>query len=316
MAARVHLPSTTMLRIFESTARHLSFTRAADELFLTQSAISKQVKALEDQLGRSLFIRTNRGLALTPVGESYCREIAPVLAALERATERVVDCAGLSKLTLHVFATLGERWLLDRFPSFASAHPAVEVQFTAMLSSDGSKQSEIDGDFRFGGGLWQGNVADYLFGREMLLVGSPALLKRLGDMKTPFDVLRFPWLQHFQVPHAWDELLESVPDLSEAAKSGPVPQASMYEFYNVLIRAAVAGLGLALVPRVWVRQELASGQLLNPLCLGVTSKYGYYFVVPEHKVELPAVDAFRKWLQQEAAQTRKELLGLSEAAAA
>jgi len=301
-----------MLRIFESTARHLSFTRAADELFLTQSAISKQIKALEDQLGRSLFIRTNRGLCLTPVGESYYREISPLLASLERATERAADCAGLSKLTLHVFATLGERWLLDRFASFANAHPDIEVQFTAMLSSDGSKQSEIDGDFRFGNGIWQGCVADYLFGREMLLVASPLLLKRMGDLKTPFDVLRFPWLQHFQVPHAWDELLESAPDLAEAAKSGPVPQASMYEFYNVLIRAAVSGLGLALVPRVWVRQELASGQLLNPLCLGVTSKYGYYFVVPEHKVELAAVDTFRRWLREEARQTQAELPSLPE----
>src|SRR3954463_817169 len=110
MRPRVHLPSTTMLRIFESTARHLSFTRAADELFLTQGAISKQIKALEDQLGRTLFIRLNRGLALTPVGESYFREIAPLITALERATERAIDVRSASKLTLHVFATLGERW--------------------------------------------------------------------------------------------------------------------------------------------------------------------------------------------------------------
>lgn len=301
-----------MLRIFDSTARHLSFTRAADELFLTQSAISKQIKALEDQLGRTLFIRMNRGLALTPVGESYYREISPLLDALERATERVADCASVSRLTLHVFSTLGERWLLDRFHSFATAHPEIAVQFTAMLSSDGAKQSELDCDFRFGNGVWPGHAADYLFGREMLLVASPGLLSRKGELETSFDVLKFPWLQHFQVPHAWDELLDSVPGLAEAAKAGQVPQASMYEFYNVLIRAAVAGLGLAVVPRVWVRQELASGLLLNPLGLGVTSKYGYYFVVPEHKVELAAVDTFRRWLQVEAKLTQGELLGLPD----
>lgn len=299
-----------MLRIFESTARHLSFTRAADEMFLTQSAISKQIKALEDQLGRSLFIRLNRGLALTPVGDSYWREIAPLMAALERATERVADCGSVTRLTLHVFATLGERWLLDRFPSFAASHPEIEVRFTAMLSSDGTKQSEIDGDFRFGNGSWPGQAADYLFGREMLLVGSPTLLKRHGGLQTPFDVLRYPWLQHFQVPHAWDELIESIPDLAVAAKSGPVPQASMYEFYNVLIRAAVTGLGLALVPCVWVKDELASGALVNPLRVGVTSKYGYYFAVPEHKVELSAISEFRAWLLREAGQTQSELLGL------
>ncbi len=311
MAGRFHLPSTTVLRIFESTARHLSFTRSADEMFLTQSAISKQIKALEDQLGRTLFIRLNRGLALTPVGESYYREIAPLLAGLERATERAADCASVCTLTLHVFATLGERWLLDRFPTFAGTHPEVEVRFTAMLSSDGTKQSEIDGDFRFGNGVWPGHAADYLFGREMLLVASPALLKRMGDLKTPVDMLRFPWLQHFQVPHAWDELVESMPDLAAAAKTGPYPQASMYEFYNVLIRAAVTGLGLAIVPRVWVRHELESGELQNPLRLGVASRYGYYFVVPDHKVELSTVGAFRDWLQHEARQTQAELLGVA-----
>ncbi|MCJ0765902.1 LysR substrate-binding domain-containing protein [Variovorax terrae] len=316
MAARIHIPSTTMLRIFESTARHLSVTRAADEMFLTQSAISKQIKALEDQLGRTLFIRLNRGLALTSVGESYYREIAPLLVGLERATERVVDCASVSKLTLHVFATLGERWLLERFPSFAERHPDIEVRFTAMLSSDGARQSEIDGEFRFGNGLWQGHEADYLFGREMLLVASPSLLKRVGDLRTPFDLMRYPWLQHFQVPHAWDELIESTPELAAATKAGPAPQASMYEFYNVLIRAAIAGLGLALVPRVWVRNELASGELVNPLCLGVSSKYGYYFVVPEHKVELSSVQAFRLWLREEARHTQTKLIGRREPLAA
>lgn len=314
MRPRVHLPSTTVLRIFEATARHLSFTRAADELFLTQSAISKQIKALEDQVGRQLFIRLNRGLALTPVGESYWREITPLLAALERATERVVDCRDVSKLTLHVFSTLGEKWLIDRFPTFAQQHPEIEVQFTAMLSSDGSKQGELDGDFRFGNGVWPGHEADYLFGREMLLVAGPALLKRLGEPKTPFDILRYPWLQHFQVPHAWDELIESVPGLAAEAKAGAVPQASMYEFYNVLIRAAVAGLGLAVVPKIWIRDELASGALVNPLCLGVNSRYGYYFIVPEHKVDLPAIQALRAWLRDEAARTREELMEFREKA--
>lgn len=313
MRPRIHLPSTTVLRIFESTARHLSFTRAADELFLTQSAISKQIKTLEDQVGRSLFIRLSRGLALTPVGEAYYREVAPLLMALEAATSRIVECRDVSRLTLHVFATLGERWLLERFPSFAQAHPQIEVQFTAMLSSDGSKQLELDGEFRFGNGAWPGYVADYLFGRDMLLVASPSLLQRLGDPKTSLDVLRYPWLQHFQVPHAWDELIESVPGLAAAAKAGNAPQTSMYEFYSVLIRGATSGLGLALVPRVWIRNELANGQLVNPLCLGVMSKYGYYFVVPEHKVELPALQTFRTWVCEEAKQTAEDLLDSSHA---
>ena len=308
---RVNLPSTTMLRVFDATARYLSFTRAAEELFLTQSAVSKQVKALEDQLGRALFTRGNRGLVLTPTGEAYYRDMSPLLAAMERATERVMDCRDVTKLTLHVFATLGEKWLLDRFPRFVQAHPQIEVVFTPMLSSDGVKQLALDGDFRFGNGLWPGHVSDYLFGREMLLVASPALLTKLGGLSTPTDILRFPWLQHFQVPHAWDELIESVPELAASVKAGPVPQTSMYEFYNVLIRAVISGLGLALIPRIWIASELAAGLLCNPLSIGVKSKYGYYFVVPEHQAELASVSIFRAWLAEEAKQTQQELLGLS-----
>lgn len=308
--SRVNLPSMTMLRVFEATARYLSFTRAAEELFLTQSAVSKQIKGLEDQLGRAMFMRGNRGLQLTPMGESFFRDISPLLASMERATEKVMDCGDVTKLTLHVFATLGEKWLLDRFPRFAQAHPEIEVVFTPMLSSDGLKQLKLDGDFRFGTGIWPGHVSDYLFGREMLLVSSPALLERMGGLSTPADILRFPWLQHFQVPHAWDELSECTPELAAAAKAGPVPQASMYEFYNVLIRAVINGLGLALVPRVWITSELAAGQLVNPLSIGVKSKFGYYFVVPEHQAELASVASLRSWLALEARQTQREMLGL------
>ncbi|WP_411880820.1 LysR family transcriptional regulator [Polaromonas sp. YR568] len=300
----------TMLRVFEATARYLSFTRAAEELFLTQSAVSKQIKALEDQLGRAMFMRGNRGLMLTPIGESFYREISPLLTSLEKATENVMDCGGVTKLTLHVFATLGERWLMDRFPKFARAHPDIEVVFTPMLSSDGQKQLKLDGDFRIGAGIWPGYVADYLFGREMLLVGSPELLERKGGLSTPADIIRFPWLQHFQVPHAWDELSESIPQLATSAKLGQAPQASMYEFYNILIRAAVGGLGLALVPRIWITSELAGGKLVNPLSIGIKSKFGYFFVVPEHQAELKSVAALRSWLVEEAKQTQREVLGL------
>ena len=123
-----------MLRIFESTARHLSFTRAGDELCLTQSAVSKQIKALEDQLGRALFVRVHRGLVLTPAGDSYFRDIAPLLAGIDRATERLVDSQDVIKLTLYVFSTLGERWLVDRVAGFVHAHPEIELQLMARFT--------------------------------------------------------------------------------------------------------------------------------------------------------------------------------------
>jgi LysR family glycine cleavage system transcriptional activator len=289
-----------MLRVFEAAARHLSLTRAGDELFLTQGAVSKQIKALENHIGRSLFVRIHRGLVLTPCGEGYYRDIAPLLAGIDRATEKLLGNREVTKLTLYVLSSLGERWLIERIARFVQANPDIDLKLTAMLSSDGKNRCELDGEFRFGLGSWPGETADHLFGEETLLVASPALLSRLGEIESSVDI--------FMVPHAWDELIDSIPELSTASKTGPFPQAAMYEYYNVLIRAAVVGLGLAVIPRVWIKNELASGQLVNPLCLGVTSKYGYYFVVPEGKSESPAVLAFRDWLRLEAKQTQEELL--------
>lgn len=298
-----------MLRVFDAVARHVSLTRAAEELYLTQSAVSKQIKALEDCLGRVLFIRINRGVLLTPLGQSYLDDVRPLLDALQAATEKAMDVRGVSKLTLHVFATLGERWLLERFPKFSESNPDIDVIFTAMLSSDGIKQLEIDGDFRYGNGEWPRCESAYLFGREMVLVGSPGLLARHVEFLAPEQIFNFPWLQHYQVPHTWSELIESNPVLKRTAQQQHSPQAAMFEFYSVLIKAVIAGMGLAIVPRIWVQQELASGQLVNPLKMQVTSRFGYYFVNPEHKSELRALQIFKRWLLAEAAQSQRTIKG-------
>ena len=294
-----------MLRVFDAVARHVSLTRAAEELYLTQSAVSKQIKALEDCLGRVLFIRINRGVLLTPLGQSYLDDVRPLLSALELATEKAMDVRGVSKLTLHVFATLGERWLLERFPKFSESNPDIDVIFTAMLSSDGVKQLEIDGDFRYGNGQWPGCESTYLFGREMVLVCSPGLLARHPELLVQEQIFKFPWLQHYQVPHSWSELIESNPRLKRAAQQQHSPQAAMFEFYSVLIKAAVAGMGLAIVPRIWVKQEVANGQLINTMDMQVTSRFGYYFVNPDHKSELRALQAFKHWLLAEATESQR-----------
>ena len=298
-----------MLRVFDAVARHVSLTRAAEELYLTQSAVSKQIRALEDCLGRVLFIRINRGVLLTPLGQSYLDDVRPLLNALQVATEKAMDVRGISKLTLHVFATLGERWLLERFPKFSKSNPDVDVIFTAMLSSDGVNQLEIDGDFRYGNGEWPGCESSYLFGREMVLVCSPSLLSRHSPLLAPEQIFKFPWLQHYQVPHTWSELIESNPVLKRASQQQHLPQAAMFEFYSVLIKAVVAGMGLAVVPRIWVQQEIANDLLVNPLKMQVTSKFGYYFVNPDHKSELQSLQAFKRWLLAEAKESQRTTNG-------
>ncbi len=294
--ARPVIPSTTALRVFEAAARHGSFTEAADELCLTQSAVSKQIKSLEDSLGVTLFVRINRGLVLTELGRWYLDDIRPALQQLEAAAVKLATRrASRTTLTLRIVAIVGDRWLLPRFNRFAQAHPELDVQFTSLLSRDGQDQVQADGEFRFGEGAWPGCAADYLFGRELLLVAAPELLNKLGHPQQAWEVLRFPLLQHFQVPQAWQEFFSAHDIALEAA-----PQIIRYEFYSTIIGAAAAGMGLALVPRMFVADELQRGVLVNPLAAGVIGRSGYYFVFPQHKQADPALAALRAWLIDEA----------------
>lgn len=299
---RVVLPSTTSLRVFEAAARHLTCTGAGNELFMTQSAVSKQIRALEDSLGLTLFVRLNRGLVLTEIGQVYLNEIRPVLSLLRTASVKATLHGTTQRmLTLRVLSVLGDRWLLPKFGAFAEKHPHISVQFTGFLSRDRQDQMQPDGEFLAGDGSpWPGHVADYLFGRHMVLVGAPSLLERKGWIRHPSDLLNFPRLTHYRVAMVWADVFTRL--------GLELPQDSLvmrYEFYSTLVHGAVAGLGLAMVPLVWVWEELSRGELVNPLALSHEHHIGYYFVIPESKQHDPALAALRAWLIEEAAHTRQ-----------
>ena len=293
----------TALRVFEAAARHLTCTGAADELFLTQSAVSKQLRSLEEHLGVILFERENRGLVLTELGRDYLGEIRPLLAQIAAATARLSlqRSQGVS-LTLSILSIVGDRWLLPMFGEFTRANPEIDVQFTNLISSDKQTTTEPDAAFLGGEGVWPGSVADYLFGREVALLASPELVARGEGLRRLEDVPRYPLLNHFQRPEAWGEFF---------AANGMEPQSSLrvirYEFFATIIKAAIGGMGLALVPRVFVSEELERGELVNPLGLGVTSRRGYYFVVEEHKQSNPALATLRSWVLDKAEATRRGL---------
>ncbi len=299
---RPNLPTITSLRVFEAAARHLSFTTAADELFLTQSAVSKQIRALEECLDVPLFIRVNRGLAMTALGSAYLDDIRPVLDQLVAASARLTERrTAPSTLTLRMLAILGDRWLLPRFGSFARQYPQISVQFTSLMSKDGREHADADGEFRFGDGNWHGYQSDYLFGREMLLVASEHLLAQNDGLQQLSDVAKFPLLQHFQAPQAWTEFFADNRVLPPQN-----PRVIRYEFYSTLLRSAAAGMGVALVPSELVQEELSRGDLINPLTAGYTSRNGYYFVFHEHQRANPTLAALRSWLQLQAQETRGE----------
>lgn len=292
------LPSTTGLTVFEAAARHGSCTGAAGELFLTVGAVSKQVRALEETVGLPLFARVSHGLALTDAGKIYLESIRPVLAQLAAAATRA-QTAHLTQRTLmlRVFPAIAERWLLPRFPDFLERYPEIDVQFTTYLSSDRIATS-TDGSLRFGKGTWPGQRADYLLGKHVVLVASPQLLERQGSPAHPADVFRYPLLEHVEVPDAWNDLRKGL--RTRARATGRLVR---HDYYSVLIRAAISGIGLALIPEFLVTDELRSGVLVNPLGIGYESTSGYYLVYPEEKRSDPVLGLLKNWLLEAASRT-------------
>jgi LysR family transcriptional regulator, glycine cleavage system transcriptional activator len=291
----------TALRVFEAATRHLSFTGAADELLLTQSAVSKQIRSLEEAFDVSLFIRVNRGLVLTELGRMFLAEIKPSLDQLAIASGRLAEAArstARTTLTLRILAVIGDRWLLPRLEHFAKAHPNIDLQFTAFMSTGANEQREPDAEVRYGEGHWPGYAADYLFGREMLLVASPRLLATKA-LENAADIAGFPLLDHPQVADAWPEFFAAHGIAHPATMSCAV----RHEFYTVLVRCAVAGMGLGLIPSVWVMDEIARGDLVNPLALRLTTRRGYHFAVPESKQGHPGLVTLRAWILAEARNT-------------
>lgn len=288
-------PSTMALRAFLATASEGSTLRAGEKLHLTQSAVSKQIQALEHLLATPLFERTQRGLKLTEAGEVYRPYAESALEQLARGKRRLEERRERRRpIRLHMLAIVGERWLIERFPLFNAAHPEIDIQFTNYISE--TETEEPDLDIRHGVGPWPGRVCTPLFGQRILLVAAPAFLERMGGLTSAADMQKMSYLQHFQMPTYWAEFTEA------HGLRGALPAHTMrYGYQSVVIRAAMSGLGVALVPACFVREELASGALLNPLGLGFESALRFWLTVPEDQDLRPEVATFADWIRAEAA---------------
>lgn len=289
------LPSSmTALRVLLAVAEHGTASAAAAAVNLTQSAVSKHLRGLEETLGISLFARSNRGLVPTEAGRIYVKHVRQALAELETGNAQVSALkASPWSVRLHVLPIIGDRWLVPRFSHFAERHPEIDVQFTTFVTTDTAEAA--DGVFRFGEGEWSGHQASYLFGRDVALVGAASFVARLGGIGTAEDVRRYTVLDHFQTPLHWREFAEAhgLEDFVPVHKT-------RFGFYSLVIRAAIAGQGLALVPRRLVQEELEAGRLVNPAGLGFKSRNAYWFTTPEERPMRPGLKTFRNWLMEEA----------------
>jgi LysR family glycine cleavage system transcriptional activator len=300
------LPSTAALAAFESAARHQSFTKAADELAVTQSAVCRQIGALESFLGVKLFRRSSRGVALTEAGVTYSRQVTTRLDEVERDTLDLMAKGGQGgTLELGVVPTFATKWLLPRLPDFAAQHPGITVNMTSRTRPFLFDDTPFDAAIGAGESLWPGTDGVFLMHEHMVPVASPAYLaaRRRGRVVEP-DWSRCTLLQQSTRPYAWRHWFGSRGVQVEGDMAGP-----RLELFSMLVEAAIHGLGVALVPRLMIDDELTRGLLQPASSHQSLSDRSYHLVYPERKAEHAALAVFRAWLQRQA-EAYREVHGL------
>ena len=301
------LPPLNALRAFEAAARRLSFTRAAEELGVTQAAISHQVKVLEEDLGFRLFRRLNNGLLLTEKGEAYLPSVRQAFDVLCEATDAVQGHSGSQVLTLSVLPNFALRWLVPRLAEFQRRNPVIDVRLLTAYRSTEFLREDIDAAIRLGAD-WPDLNADRLFGSDMFPVCSPMLVAE-RPLREPADLARHLLLHVYGALDDWPLWLEAAGASDIASDRGP-----SFDSYALALEAAAHGCGVAMARSAFVQDDLASGRLIAPFALPVKRSEAWYFLWP--KTGAPRkVWMFRSWLLAHAAQTRTSI-GQSFAAVA
>jgi len=286
------LPSLNGLRAFEAAARYLSFTRAADELNVTQTAISHQIRRLEEQLGLKLFVRRNRTLALTREAESYLPAVRAAFEDLRRATQRLKRPQRDGLLTVSTLASLAAKWLLPRVVAFQEAHPGLEVRVSASAHLVDFGREEIDMAVRYGRGDWPGLRADWLMAEDIFPVCSPALLNGPNPLKRPEDLAHHTLLHATLSRDDWQLWLTAAGLPTELAQR----RGLTFDQSFMCIEAAIEGLGVALGRSPFVEADIAQGRLVVPFDVVLPAEAGYYIIAPEETADDPKIALFRDWL--------------------
>lgn len=300
---RRKIPPLQTLVCFDAAARHESYTRAAQELALTQSAVSRQIATLEAFLGVTLFRRTRHGVALTASGAAYARQITKRLEAMERDTlDAMANQGEGGSLALAAVPTFATRWLIPRLPSFAALQPDVVVHIETRTRPFLFADAEFDAALYAGTPAqvanWAGTRALLLMHEDVVPVCSPALLqahKVKGKSATPAAIAKLPLLQQSTRPDGWRQWFDAQQIDAPNARGGP-----RYELFSMLAAAATHGLGVALVPTMLVADELARGNLVVACARPLSGERNYYLVTPERGEERPLLIRFTRWLQAQA----------------
>ena len=285
------VPSLAALVAFEASARLGSFTRAAEELNLTQGAISRQIKLLEDQLGITLFERVRQRIIITEAGSYYAGEIRQTLDRFAAATAQAISfrtAGGILRLGL--LPTFGTKWLIPRLPDFFSRHRGVTINFASHIRQVDFQRDFLDAAVHFGDPEWPGVVLHRLFGEELVPVASPKLIKR-EKIKKPEDLSQSTLLVQATRPEAWTKWFNYA-----GLQAVEPPSMLVFEQFAMVLQAAIAELGVALVPKMLVKEEVASGELVELFDLPFIDSKAYFLAYPRERANYPPLVAFRDWL--------------------
>jgi LysR family transcriptional regulator, glycine cleavage system transcriptional activator len=292
---RRRIPSLGALMAFSAAAKHLSVTRAASELALSESAVSRQIAQLEAQLGVKLFHRIKKRITLTQAGQAYSTRVAQTIERIERDALEIMGYeAEGTVLDVAALPTVGAQWLIPRLPEFYARHPGVTVNVSARNSRFFFSETALDGALYFGQPDWAGTHADYLFDEVLLPVGSPALIGKRDDIP-PDEVAELRLLHLVSRADAWRRWFDAAKLEGTNVIRGP-----RFDIQSTLISAASAGLGVALLPEFLISDQLRSGKLRILSSLTLKSIGSYYFACPEEKIENPLLSEFRAWLLMQA----------------
>ena len=286
-------PSLNFLHTFESVARHLSFTNAAKELFVTQAAVSHQIKALEDYLGVKLFLREKRKVFLSDEGQKLLPSVVSGLQGIADSLENIRNYDAEDTIVVGVGSSFSANWLVHRLGAFYQKYPEVNLHLKISNNDPDFVADGTDLAVVWGKGDWEGLMCEQLMVVEFTPVCSPKLLKKTHPLKTPEDLIHYPLLDDPDY-NIWQEWLEEAGIPERKYKRRTVIRDS-----NVLIHSTLDGHGIALCAVGIVQEYLDSGRLIRPFDLSITGGGFYYLVYPEKALRKPLVRLFKTWLISE-----------------
>jgi LysR family glycine cleavage system transcriptional activator len=296
------LPPLNALKSFEAAARHESFTRAAEELNVTQGAVSQQVKALEAQLGVKLFNRERQRLAITPAGRDYLLVIREALDHIGAGTERLMQRRGAGVLTVSTSLDFAAKWLVHRLARFAAAHPGIDLRVSATTHSVDFASEDVDVAVRHGEDNWPGLEATRLCNEQIFAICSPKLLAGHDRLRRPADVLKWPLLRLEDQSKAWERWFALAGVAAPERLQGPVMNRA-----NMLIDAAIDGHGVALARTTLAAWDLINGRIVRPFDLAWQPAGTYWIVSPKATAKVTKIRRFRDWMLAEAADDLQRL---------